>query len=85
MATTATDVTHVTPAVTAGVEVDYLGFVREHLAGTPPTSWARYQVDTGLSQRTLYNIRDSKVDPAYGTVKKLYESMKKADAEAAGQ
>jgi hypothetical protein len=81
MATAATDVTHVTPAVT----VDYLGYVRQHLADTPPTSWAHYQVDTGLSQRTLYTIRDGKVDPGYGKVMKLYESMKTAVAEAAQQ
>jgi hypothetical protein len=82
MATAATDVTHVTAAVTP---VDFLGYVREHLANTPPASWARYQADAGLSLRTLYNIRDSKVDPAYGTVMKLYDSMKKAEAEAAQQ
>lgn len=79
MATAATDVTHVTAAVTP---IDYLGYVREHLANTAPASWARYQADVGVSERTLYNIRDNKVDPAYGTVKKLYESMKKAEAEA---
>jgi predicted transcriptional regulator len=81
MATAATDVTHVTPAVT----VDLLDYVREHLANTPPTSWARYQAAVGVSERTLYNIRDGKVDPGYSKVKKLYESMKKAEAEASAQ
>lgn len=72
---TETHVTHVTPAA-----VDYLGIVRQHLKDTAPASWARYQADAGLSLRTLYNIRDAKVDPAYGTVLKLYESITKAEA-----
>jgi hypothetical protein len=81
MATAATDVTHVTPAVT----VDLLEYVRGHLASTPPTSWARYQAAVGVSERTLYNIRDGKVDPGYSKVKKLYECMTKAEAEAGAQ
>lgn len=83
MATAATNVTNAT-AVTA-VSVDYLGYVRDHLAHLPPASWARYQADAGVSLRTLYNIRDSRNDPAYGTVLKVYESIKKFEAQAGAQ
>lgn len=83
MATAATDVTHVTAAVTAA-PVDYLEYVQQHLHNTPPASWARYQADVGVSERTLYNIRDGKVDPGYSKVRALYNVIKATEA-AAGQ
>lgn len=67
---------------TKTVEVDYIGYVRQRLDDMPTSAWNRVAADAEVSIRTLYNLRDNKVDPAYSTVKKLYDLLKATAAPA---
>lgn len=67
---------------TTAVAIDYIGYVRERLTNLAPATYTRFAADAEVSIRTLYNLRDNKVDPAYGTVLKLYELLKKDEASA---
>jgi DNA-binding phage protein len=60
------------------METDQLEFVRKKLSKIPPSGWTKVAAASELTIRTLYNVLDTKRNPNYSTVKKLYAVLKTA-------
>ena len=73
-----------TQTVDAAAQVDHVAYVRQRLADVPAAGLTKIAADAQVSMRTLYNLRDPKiqVNPTYHNVMSLYQLLRAAEQQA---